>query len=445
MNIKNIISAIYERLSGTLTTQELLILAKSIEKLKVGNVQSVADFGGLISLVTAPEGTLVFVESNDELYVRTINSWNLVYSKVPAELTGAWAWGSNANGRLGNNTTTNTSSPVSVVGGYTDWIQVAGCNDYSLGLRANGTAWSWGNNGSGNLGDGTTTARSSPVSVVGGFTDWIQVAGGGSHSLGLRADGTAWAWGFNGSGRLGDNTATNRSSPVSVVGGYTDWIQVSAGLAHSLGLRANGTAWAWGSNSGNLGDGTTTARSSPVSVVGGFTDWIQVAGGGSHSLGLRADGTAWAWGTGNSGRLGDNTATNTSSPVSVVGGFTDWIQVSAGNAHSLGIRANGTAWAWGDNGSGRLGDNSGTARSSPVSVVGGFTDWIQVSAGNFANFCIGLRANGTAWAWGDNANGQLGNNTTTSTGSPVSVVGGFTDWIQVSGSTNHSLALKQKY
>ena len=109
---------------------------------------------------------------------------------------------------------------------------------HSLGLRQNSTLWVWGLNTCGRLGDGTTTSRLSPVSVVGGFTDWCQVSGGSAHSLGVRQNGTAWAWGCNGSGRLGDGTLTNRSSPVSVVGGFTDWCQISAGSsAHSLGVR----------------------------------------------------------------------------------------------------------------------------------------------------------------------------------------------------------------
>jgi alpha-tubulin suppressor-like RCC1 family protein len=351
------------------------------------------------------------------------------------------AWGAGANGRLGDGTTVYRSSPVSVVGGFTDWIQVSAGSFHSLGVRSDGTAWAWGLGSYGRLGDGTVVDRSSPVSDVGGFTDWIQVSAGGSHSLGVRSDGTAWAWGRGSFGQLGDGTAVNRSSPVSVIGGFTDWIQVSAGYRHSLGLRSDGTAWAWGLGGlfGSLGDGTVDTRSSPVSVVGGFTDWIQVSAGNRHSLGVRSNGTAWAWGLGGFGRLGDGTAVNRSSPVSVVGGFTDWIQVSAGYFHSLGVRANGTAWAWGYGSFGRLGDGTVVDRSSPVSVIGGFTDWIQVSAGSFHS--LGVRSDGTAWTWGFGGNGRLGDGTVVSKSSPVSVIGGFTDWIQVSA-RSHSLGLE---
>jgi hypothetical protein len=159
------------------------------------------------------------------------------------------------------------------------------------------------------------------------------------HSLGVRQNGTAWAWGCNGNGQLGDNTVTSRSSPVSVVGGFTDWCQISASYRHSLALRQNGTAWAWGLNDpGRLGDDTIVSKRSPVSVVGGFTDWCQIRAGGTFSLALRTNGTAWAWGCGTQGRLGDNTITNKSSPVSVVGGYTDWWDISAGTDFSLAIR-----------------------------------------------------------------------------------------------------------
>jgi alpha-tubulin suppressor-like RCC1 family protein len=363
----------------------------------------------------------------------------------------AWGWGqnrfsTNPGGNLGDNTTVDKSSPVSVVGGFTDWCQVSASGGiagllHSLGVRQSGTAWAWGSGDSGRLGDNSTVAKSSPVSVVGGFTDWCQISAGGSHSLGVRQGGTAWAWGNNAQGRLGDNATATKSSPVSVVGGFVDWCQVSGGYAHSLGVRQGGTAWAWGCNAlGQLGTDSTVSRSSPVSVVGGFTDWCQVSVGTAHSLGVRTGGTAWAWGCNGTGRLGDNTTVNKSSPVSVVGNFTDWCQVSAGGYISVAVRQNGTAWAWGYNTFGTLGDGTTVPKSSPVQVVGGFTDWCQVSAGK--NFLLGLRTEGTAWAWGRNFYGGLGDGTKTNRSSPVSVIGGFTDWCQVSASAWFSLAIR---
>jgi hypothetical protein len=430
-----------EAASSNTAITDALLFSVMTDILTVDREMKVATLADLQALTNISPGSVYYVESLEVPYIRSSKGW------YPVELNSqlgtpivianlAYAWGSNVTGQLGDNTTVSKSSPVSVVG-LTDWIQLNSGQQHVIGIRANGTAWGWGAGSAGQLGNNSTINTSSPVSVVGGFTDWVQLSAGQAHSLGLRANGTAWAWGLNNFGRLGDNTTINKSSPVSVVGGFTDWTQVSAGSNHSLGLRANGTAWAWGNNQlGKLGDDTTVQKSSPVSVAGGFTDWTQVSAGNQHSLGVRADGTAWAWGNGSNGRLGDNTIVTKSSPVSVVGGFTNWTQVSAGETHSLGLRANGTAWGWGNGSLGKLGDGATVQKNSPVSVVGGFTDWTQVSAGS--NHSLGLRANGTAWAWGIGSSGRLGDNTTVNKSSPVSVVGGFTDWIQVSAGGDES-------
>jgi alpha-tubulin suppressor-like RCC1 family protein len=440
MNVIELTNALHTKINSSTDLEQILLLSKAVERLKLGNVNVVTNFSELsaVSFDLAAYGSLYFVESQSQLYIST--GPGIWVSILKSNDIVAYAWGSANYGKLGDDTASQKSSPVSVIGGYTDWTQLSAGQNHSLGVRANGTAWAWGWGASGRLGDNTTISRRSPVSVVGGFTDWVQVSGGAAHSVGVRSNGTAWAWGFNGQGQLGNNSTVDRSSPVSVAG-YKNWTQVSTGNLHTLGLRSNGTAWAWGFNSsGQLGDNTTVNKSSPVSVVGGFTDWVQLSAGDAHSLGVRANGTAWAWGSNNQGMLGDNSTTvNKSSPVSVVGGFTDWTQVSAGSQHSLGLRANGTAWAWGSNTHGQLGTNSTTARSSPVSVVGGFTDWTQVNAG--AAHSLGVRASGTAWAWGNGTGGVLGDNTTIAKSSPVSVAGGFTDWIQVSGSS-HSLAIR---
>jgi alpha-tubulin suppressor-like RCC1 family protein len=439
MNISNFQILLHEAIDNATSTMDWLFLARAIEKLDMGQIRTVSAYANLPS-AASNEGLLVFVDADERLYWSTGSAW---YSIVQENKGISYAWGESDSGRLGNNNSSiDRSSPVSVVGGFTDWCQVSTGYRHSLGVRGNGTAWSWGYGGNGRLGNNSTIARSSPVSVVGGFTDWCRVAAGEDHSLGVRVNGTAWGWGYNTNGELGDATGTSRISPVSVVGGFTDWCQLSAGCRHSLGVRTNGTAWAWGqAQDGKLGNNTSTInRNSPVSVAGGFTDWRQLSAGRQHSLGLRSNGTAWAWGK-NDGQLGDNSTIGRSSPVSVVGGFTDWCQVSAGSYHSLGVRTNGTAWSWGNNSQGRLGDNSATDRSSPVSVVGGFTDWCQLSGGY--EHSAGVRSNGTAWSWGRADEGRLGNNNSViSRSSPVSVVGGFTDWCQVAAGGRQGLGLR---
>lgn len=354
-----------------------------------------------------------------------------------------WSWGANAYGFLGDSTTVSKSSPVSVVGGFTDWCRVDASDSHTLALRSNCTLWAWGCNGSGVVGDGTNSTRSSPVSVVGGFTDWCGISAGEAVSAALRTNGTIWTWGPGSAGQLGNNSSLNRSSPVSVVGGFTDWVHVAAGDSFVIGLRGTGVAWAWGyNNCGQLGDNSIVTKSSPVSVVGGFTDWCQVSGGLTMSAAIRTNGTLWTWGRASFGSLGDNSTAAKSSPVSVVGGFTDWCQVTMGRCHTLAIRTNGTLWAWGYNGQGQLGDGTTVSKSSPVSVVGGFTDWCQVS--NARYHTLAVRTNGTAWAWGSGSNGILGTNCTSARSSPVSVVGGFTDWCQVSAANNMSVAIRKQ-
>ena len=402
---------------------------------------SVSSFNFVGDLVTATTvggagAVTVTVENPPPVYSNTIYSWGL-----------------NTSGALGDNTIIDRCSPVSVVGGFTDWSQITG----GAAIRTNGTAWAWGVGTYGRLGDNTTVSKRSPVSVIGGFCDWCNISSNLLTALGVRTNGSAWGWGNNQYGKLGDNSTVDKSSPVSVVGGFTDWCQVSAGRRMSHGLRTNGTAWGWGSpRFGRMGNnsGAITNIPSPVSVVGGFTDWCQISAGYNHSLAVRQNGTAWGWGQNVYGRLGDNSTVDKSSPVSVVGGFTNWCQVSAGPYSSLGVRQNGTAWAWGSAKWGILGDGGAATfyntgcKSSPVSVVGGFTDWCQVSisalyVSSKRVSALGVRQNGTAWGWGSNDSSfQLGDGTATNRGSPVSVAGGFTDWCQVFSAGQRSFGLR---
>ena len=430
--------AVNVKISGQLTALEQLQLASVVKDFEQGATKCVANCAALPPAADN-KGRWIFLLDVCSYRWSDGSVWSSDFTS--AEQNIAYAFGENSAGKLGDGTTTARSSPVSVVG-VTYWAKVSAGGDHSVGIDSNGVAWGWGCNFAGRLGDNTTTDRFIPRKVIGGFTDWCQIGAGNAHTVGIRCNGTAWAWGTNSSAQLGDNSATNRSSPALVAGGFIDWCAISAGYVHNLGIRTNGTAWGWGTNSSaQLGDGTTTIRSSPVSVVGGFTDWRQINAGRTHSLGVRTNGTAWAWGDNSCGVLGDDSVVAKSSPVSVVGGFTDWCQVSAGRCHSLGVRCNGTAWAWGHGAAGRLGDNTVTDKSSPVSVVGGFTDWCQVSA-SLHCYSLAIRTNGTAWAWGHNGYGQLGDCTTVSKSSPVSVVGGFTDWCCVTTGRTHALAIR---
>jgi alpha-tubulin suppressor-like RCC1 family protein len=442
-NFTNLEMALSEKMSSG-TSYDLLLYTKALKFLSQNLVSTVRQFSDLPTLSSVTEGSLYLVETENVVYVADKTTYGGFWKPIKTDYSSkVWTWGSNACGQLGNNTVVALSSPVSVVGSFTDWCQVsAGCR-MTVAVRSNGTIWTWGCNNGGELGDNTIVSKSSPVSVVGGFTDWCQVSASEHTTAGVRSNSTLWTWGTNAAGKLGDNTTLNKSSPISVVGGFTDWCQVSAGIIHTMAVRSNGTIWSWGCGAcGLLGNNSTVNRSSPVSVVGGFTDWCQVSAGTGHTVAVRTNGTIWSWGCATNGRLGDNTTACKSSPVSVVGGFTDWCQVSAGDIHSAAVRTNGTVWTWGQNPAGQLGDNTIANKSSPVSVVGGFTDWCQVSA--IYRHTAAVRTNGTIWTWGSSTAGQLGDNTTINKSSPVSVVGGFTDWCQVSTGSLHTVAIQKK-
>jgi len=188
-----------------------------------------------------------------------------------------WAWGSGGSGRLGLGNTTDYSSPKQI-GALTTWSKIAAASSTSAAIKTDGTLWSWGYNYYGNVGDGTTIYRSSPVQI-GALTTWSSIDGGDGYTLAIKTDGTLWSWGYNTTyGNLGDGTTISKSSPVQV-GALTNWSMVSAGNLTSAAIKTDGTLWTWGANgSGSLGLGNTTHRSSPVQV-GSSTTWYSVAAG----------------------------------------------------------------------------------------------------------------------------------------------------------------------
>ncbi len=281
MNVTNLILNLKSKIGDATIDQQML--SKAIKLLELGTIESVSSFSSLPNAATTGRDKLYLVEF-DGLYKTNGTYW----APFAQDFSPAFSWGCNTCGPLGDGTTVDKSSPVSVVGGFTDWCQVDAGHNHSLGVRTNGTAWAWGQGTNGRLGDNTNVSKSSPVLVSGGFSDWCQVSVGYMQSIGVRQNGTAWAWGTAFCGVLGDNTIVSKSSPVSVVGGFTDWCQVSAGETHNLGLRTNGTLWAWGQGStGRLGDNTITAKSSPVSIVGGLTGWCQISADLCSSMAIR--------------------------------------------------------------------------------------------------------------------------------------------------------------
>ena len=345
-----------------------------------------------------------------------------------------WATGENGNGQLGDGSTSGRTAPVQV-GTDDDWVAVAGGDFHMVAVKSNGTLWAWGNNNYGQLGDNTTTERHAPVQI-GTAANWVAVAAGSYHTMALRADGTLWGWGNNYFGQLGDNTTTDRHAPVQIGTGST-WHALAAGDYSTLGIKTDGTLWTWGDNStGELGDGSTTNRHAPVQI-GSDTTWVAAAGGDYHTLAVKADGSLWAWGDNSSGQLGDGTTTNHTSPVRI-GTDTDWNTVAAGTSHSHAGKANGTCWGWGQNTSGAVGDGSTTDRHAPTQIGTGQT-WLKVAAG--AAHAAAIMSDGRLWAWGINSQGQVGDGSTTERHSPVQF-GMDNKVVAVVAGSNHGVARK---
>jgi hypothetical protein len=256
------------------------------------------------------------------------------------------------------------------VSGPAAFASASGGERHTLAVRSDGTLWAWGFNGNGQLGDGTTVSRYSPVQIGSAFA---AVAAGASHSLGLHDNGELWAWGENYYGQLGDGTTTASASPVLIGSGFA---AIAAGAQHSLALRTDGTLWAWGHNAyGELGDDTYADHAAPAQIATGST-FASVAAGSNHGLAIRTDGTLWAWGRNDNGQIGDGTynEAGVASPVLIGSGFS---QASASGTHSAAVMADGTLWAWGYGGHGQLGDGTGVGRESPVLIGSGF---VQVAA-----------------------------------------------------------------
>ncbi len=324
-------------------------------------------------------------------------------------------------------TTAGTATITAATGGLAASVDVAvlgrlsfaavnvGRAGNTCGVTMASVAYCWGWNYYGQLGDGTTTDRTSPVAVLGGLT-FSTVSSGGYHTCGVTPASAAYCWGFNQLGQLGDGTATDhQTSPVAVMGGLS-FAAVSAGEAYTCAVTTAGAAYCWGANyAGELGDGTATYRTSPVAVLGGLS-FSTVSAGSNHTCGVTPAGAAYCWGSNAVGQLGDGTASDRTSPVAVLSGLS-FSTVSAGLNHTCGVTTVGAAYCWGANYFGQLGDGTTTPRTSPVAVLGGLS-FSAVSAGS--EHTCGVTMAGAAYCWGDNRVGELGNGTTTHN-SPVPV------------------------
>ncbi len=361
-----------------------------------------------------------------------------------------WAWGYNGNGQLGNGTfTTGLATQVSNLPGV---VAIAAGTDHGLALASNGAVWAWGYNAYGQLGDGTTNTTATPVQAMGLPPGIVAIAGGYLHSLALASDGTVWAWGYNAFGQLGDGTLTNRSTPVQV-SGLSGVVAIAASsYATSLALKSDGTVWAWGYNGdGELGNGTTTNSSTPMQVTG-LTGVVGITAGSYHVVAVKSDGTVWGWGYGGFGQLANGTSSNTTTPVQAVGPggtgvLSGIVAVAAGGYSTLALRSDGTAWSWGRNESGELGNGSTTNSPTPVQVVGpsgsGYLSGVAAIAQG-ASFGLALTSDGAVFGWGYNYNSELGSSSTT-TGTTIPIrTSNVSGVVAIAAGGNNGLALQSQ-
>jgi alpha-tubulin suppressor-like RCC1 family protein len=336
-----------------------------------------------------------------------------------------WAWGSNTVGQLGDNSITSRLTPVSVLGAIKTFCKISGAVCHTIAIDKNGRVWGWGWNVAGQIGDNSSTSRLTPVSILGATKTFCKIGSGRVHTFAIDKNGRVWSWGFNSTGQLGDNSITSRLTPVSILGATKTFCQIAGGACHTAAIDKNGRAWAWGFNStGQLGDNSITSKLTPVSVLGATKTFCQIASGDFHTVALDKNGRVWVWGRNDEGQLGDNSITSRRTPVSVLGATKTFCQIASSGRTTVALDKNGRVWAWGSNFYGEVGDNSITQRNTPVSVAGTIKTFCQIASGTSdlsEGHTLAIEKNGKVWAWGGNSRGQLGDNSITSRRTPVLV------------------------
>jgi alpha-tubulin suppressor-like RCC1 family protein len=334
-------------------------------------------------------------------------------------------WGDNSAGELANGTLAPSTTPVAV-GGSGGIRAISSGGRHVLALTSSGTVLAWGDDTSGQLGDGATSANHNAENpaTVRGLAHVTQVSAGAEHSLALLSNGRVEAWGDNTHGELGNGTTASSDIPVPVTG-LTGVKAVAAGQEYSVAVLSNGTVMTWGDGgNGQLGNGKLKDSNVPV-AVNGLTGVTAVAAGGEHVLALKSNGTAEAWGENLVGQLGNGAPPGSSDAPVVVKGLTGAVAISAGEEHSLALLSNGEVMGWGGNGFNQLaqfnGFPGGIASSNVPVQLPGLAHVTAISAGGF--FSLAVLPGGTVDAWGDGAFGQLGSGTTNTLTTPTAVSG----------------------
>jgi alpha-tubulin suppressor-like RCC1 family protein len=290
------------------------------------------------------------------------------------------------------------------VGSDTDWEAAWVRGGTSFAQKDDGTLLGWGDNRYSQV-DSSGFDTSVPT-VIGSFPDLDYLAPGYEHILAIRS-GALWAWGRNDYGQCGTDSAVSTVDAPAQMGTWSDWESVAGSDRFSIGIRTDGSLWAWGYNNyGQLGTDTALTEIDTPARIGTATDWSQVGTGYYSSYAIRDDGTLWAWGRNDYRQLGDELLPSPSPIPSQIGTGTNWRFVTGGQLHAQGIRTDDSLWGWGYNSYGNLGLGPGyPVPVSPPVRVGTDTDWAYVGAGQ--HYSIGTRSDGTLYGWGTNLHGQV--------------------------------------
>jgi hypothetical protein len=297
-----------------------------------------------------------------------------------------WAMGRNTSGQIGDGTTNDHPSLVRI-GSGNDWADVACGYEFSLALKTDGSLWAWGDNKGGQLGDGTTKPSFSPLRI-GQEKGWAAIAAKIARSFGVKSDGSLWTWGLE----------VNRPHLWSYAGDFSPgWKSISScDIGLSLLLKTDGTLW---KSSTDRGVGVPFPAQ-----IGNDRNWVCASTGWEHYLGVKTDGSLWEWGD-----VPDHSDRKVTVLVDLprrIENGTGWKLAAAGMSHSIALKNDGTLWTWGFNGSGQLGNGTCTTNGAVIAPnqLGKAHDWIWVGAG--PRYSVGLKADGSLWMWGERIGGE---------------------------------------
>ena len=334
---------------------------------------------------------------------------------------GAKCWGYNYNGQLGNNSTTQSKVPVDVFGLTSGVASLKGGDSHTCAVTTSGGAKCWGYNANGQLGNNSTTQSKVPVDVFGLTSGVASLGAGYSHTCAVTASGGAKCWGYNTYGQLGNNSFTDSKVPVDVFGLTSGVASLGAGRSHTCAVTTSGGAKCWGYNSyGQLGNNSTFDSLVPVDVFGLTSGVASLEVGSHNACAVTVSGGAKCWGYNGNGQLGNNSTIDSLVPADVYGLTSGVASLEMGGYHTCAVTVSGGAKCWGYNANGQLGNNSTTQSSVPVDVSG-LTSGTALLAGGALHTCA-VTTSGGAKCWGHNGSGQLGDGTQNDKGTPTNVL-----------------------